>query len=135
MRSAIDDIPCRCARGASLDPNGNGHPQLPTNFLHISELSYYFRNRLAVLESSRRVRYGVDSLVNRVKPSLDGSAYALHEDYDAFVTHNALLANVPKQPSPDTDFKNQSSHTNHATTPIHSLRQGMQLSLHCWRLL
>ena len=78
MRSAIGDIPSE-ALVVFTDPNCNGHPQLPTNFLHISELCYYFRNKLSVLESSRHVRYGVDSLVNRVKPSLDGSAYALHD--------------------------------------------------------
>ncbi len=78
MRSAIDDIPAE-AIVVFADPNGNGHPQLPTNFLHISELCYYFRNKLSVLESRSNVRYGVDSLVNMVKPSLDGSANALHD--------------------------------------------------------
>ncbi|MBP7111666.1 MAG: NERD domain-containing protein [Nitrosomonas sp.] len=64
------------------DPTGNAHPLLPTDYLHLSDLGYYFRIKLEKLGHSATgsyVRYGVQAHVDYIKPFLDGAVDALHQ--------------------------------------------------------
>ncbi len=64
------------------DPTGNAHPLLPTDYLHLSDLGYYFRIQLEKLGNSAMgsyFRYGVQAHVDYIKPYLDGAVDALHQ--------------------------------------------------------
>jgi Nuclease-related domain len=64
------------------DSDGNVHAQLPPNYLHISELAYYFRQQAAgyfeALEEEGEGGYDVDYLAEQILPCLDASLNALH---------------------------------------------------------
>jgi Nuclease-related domain len=65
------------------DIHGNVHAQLPPNYLHISELAYYFRQRATAffeaIENEGEGGYDVAYLAKRILPCLDSSPNALHQ--------------------------------------------------------
>lgn len=65
------------------DTHGNVHAQLPPNYLHISELAYYFRQQAAeffdAIENEVESGYDVAYLAERILPCLDRSPDALHQ--------------------------------------------------------
>lgn len=68
------------------DKEGNVHAQLPPNYLHISELAYYFRQKAAAffddIENEGDGRcggYDAYDLAELIRPCLDSSPNALHQ--------------------------------------------------------
>lgn len=65
------------------DTHGNVHAQLPPNYLHISELAYYFRQQAAeffdTIENEAEGGYDVAYLAKRILSCLDSSPNALHQ--------------------------------------------------------
>jgi Nuclease-related domain len=63
------------------DSEGNVHAQLPPNYLHISELAYYFRQKAAAFYETAVAEgmYDTSFLAERILPCLDTSPNALHE--------------------------------------------------------
>ena len=64
------------------DTDGNVHAQLPPNYLHISELTYYFRHQAASffdeVEHEGKSVYDAYDLAEQIRPCLDSSPNALH---------------------------------------------------------
>lgn len=66
------------------DKEGNVHAQLPPNYLHISELAYYFRQKAtAVFDAIQNdpdvvSAYDAYDLAEQIRPCLDRSPHALH---------------------------------------------------------
>ena len=64
------------------DNEGNVHAQLPPNYLHISELAYYFRQQAASFfeakENEGKNAYDAFHLAEQIRPCLDNSPNALH---------------------------------------------------------
>jgi len=64
------------------DNQGNVDAQLPPNYLHISELTYYFRQQAAsffdAIEYEGEGGYDVYDLAEQIRPCLDSSTNALH---------------------------------------------------------
>ena len=64
------------------DTDGNVHAQLPPNYLHISELAYYFRQKAASffdeIEHEGKSVYDAYDLAEQIRPCLDQSSNALH---------------------------------------------------------
>jgi hypothetical protein len=65
------------------DIEGNVHPQLPPDYLHISELAYYFRRQAAsffeAMENEGSSAYDAYDLAEQIRPCLDNSSNALHD--------------------------------------------------------
>jgi hypothetical protein len=63
------------------DSQGNVHAQLPPNYLHISELAYYFRQQTAAFFETAAAEgmYDTSYLAERILPCLDASPNALHQ--------------------------------------------------------
>lgn len=65
------------------DTHGNVHAQLPPNYLHISELAYYFRQQAAAffdaIENEAEGGYDIAYLAETILPCLDRSPDALHQ--------------------------------------------------------
>lgn len=63
------------------DSQGNVHAQLPPNYLHISELAYYFRQQAAAFFETAVAEgvYDTSFLAERILPCLDASPNALHQ--------------------------------------------------------
>lgn len=65
------------------DNEGNVDAQLPPNYLHISELAYYFRQKAAVffdeLENEGKSAYDAYDLAEQIRSCLDHSPNALHD--------------------------------------------------------
>lgn len=60
------------------NPQSRLDPKLPTNYLHISELAYYFRTKLAEAQG-RGERWSVQELTSRFWACFDRSPNALHD--------------------------------------------------------
>lgn len=64
------------------DSQGNVHAQLPPNYLHLSELAYFFRQQAAAffeaIENEGEGGYDVSYLAEQILPCLDASPNALH---------------------------------------------------------
>lgn len=64
------------------DSDGNVHAQLPPNYLHISELAYYFRQKAAVffneIENEGKSGYDAYDLAEQIRACLDHAPHALH---------------------------------------------------------
>jgi hypothetical protein len=64
------------------DNEGNVHAQLPPNYLHISELAYYFRQKATAffdeIENEGKSAYDAYDLAEQIRPCLDHSSHALH---------------------------------------------------------
>jgi hypothetical protein len=64
------------------DSQGNVHAQLPPNYLHLSELAYFFRQQAAAffeaIENESEGGYDVSYLAEKILPCLDASPNALH---------------------------------------------------------
>ncbi len=82
------------------DSQGNVHAQLPPNYLHISELAYYFRQQAAAFYETAAAEgmHDTSYLAERILPCLDASPNALHQ-------HMMRLS-----PSSDTLKAYQSNH-------------------------
>ena len=78
-RSDIDEVPID-AIVVFTHPQGRLDPHLPTNYLHISELEYFFRTRLADIKSEGK-KWVAENWYDRIKNSLDDSPYALHNHF------------------------------------------------------
>ena len=80
-RAKIADIHAE-ALVVFTDTDGNVHAQLPPNYLHISELAYYFRQKAASffdeIEHEGKSVYDVYDLAEQIRPCLDQSSNALH---------------------------------------------------------
>ena len=65
------------------DNQGNVHAQLPPNYLHLSELAFYFRQQAATffeaIEHEGEVGYDATYLAEQIRPCLDASPNALHK--------------------------------------------------------
>lgn len=65
------------------DSEGNVHAQLPPNYLHISELTYYFRKQAAsffeTIDNEGKRAYDAYDLAEQIRPCLDNSPHALHD--------------------------------------------------------
>lgn len=65
------------------DNQGNVNAQLPPNYLHISELAFYFRQQAATffeaIEHEGEVGYDATYLAEQIRPCLDASPNALHK--------------------------------------------------------
>lgn len=76
-QSGLEDVPA-----ASLvvftHPLASLDPHLPTNYLHIDELLYFFRTKQAVMRQ-RQERWDVQSLFESMWSCLDGSPDAMHQ--------------------------------------------------------
>ena len=64
------------------DSEGNVDAQLPPNYLHINELTYYFRQQAAAffdaIENEGEGGYDAYDLAEQIRPCLDSSPHALH---------------------------------------------------------
>ena len=80
-RAKIADIHAE-ALVVFTDTDGNVHAQLPPNYLHISELAYYFRQKAASffdeIEHEGKSVYDAYDLAEQIRPCLDQSSNALH---------------------------------------------------------
>jgi hypothetical protein len=65
------------------DSEGNVHARLPPNYLHISELAYYFRQQAAsffeTIDNEGKRAYDAYDLAEQIRPCLDNSPNALHD--------------------------------------------------------
>jgi Nuclease-related domain len=65
------------------DSEGNVHAQLPPNYLHISELAYYFRQKASAffgaIDNEGEDGYDAYDLAEQIRPCLDSSPNALHK--------------------------------------------------------
>ena len=63
------------------DSQGNVHAQLPPNYLHISELTYYFRQQAAAFFETAAAEgmYDTSFLAEQILPCLDASPNALDQ--------------------------------------------------------
>ena len=105
-QSGLGDVPAE-SLVVFTNPQGSLDPNLSTNYLHISELSYFFRTKFACM-TERNERYDIQGLFESIWDCLDRSPHAMHnhmmrlspftDNIKTYQTNHKNIVALEKQP-------------------------------------
>lgn len=104
------------------DSEGNVHAQLPLNYLHISELAYYFRHQTSAffdaIENEGEGGYDVSYLAEQIQPCLDSAPNALHKHMMRLSPSSDALQTYQSNYRRLVELENQPALMHHSNRPF-----------------